>query len=315
MIASCCLSQSSESIIIIFIYAICCHHEAPFGRTHFHISNRLPAIAVLANLQATSAHTTTVSSTDLPIATDDASGAISRAWCHNHAGNPHSLLRHNNSTHRRRLHALRQQMRAAGVHAYIVTGLDEHLNDDVAERDRRREYISGFGGRIGDAVVTHDALAMWTNDRHVAQANYELDCDWQIYSVDRAASTNVTAWLAEQLPADACVGADPATVPHQLWHAWQRHLAADKAIRLLRLPRNLVDEIWGAERPAPNADALVVHGLHYAGERYGAKLRAVRHALRAHKADAMVVSALTEIAWVLNLRGNDLPYTPVFKVS
>lgn len=209
-------------------------------------------------------------------------------------------------------------MRNTGVHAYIVTNFDEHLNDDVAPRDRRREYISGFAGRIGDAVITHDSVAMWTNDRYVAQANYELDCEWQLFSVDRAdgrAAPNVTVWLQQQLPADTCVGADPATVPHHQWHGWLRQFeAGGKSIRLLRLPRNLIDEIWGADRPDANADAVQVHGLHYAGERYGVKLAAVRHALRLHKADALVVTSLTEIAWVLNLRGNDLPYTPVFKV-
>lgn len=217
-------------------------------------------------------------------------------------------------------------MRAADVHAYIVTAYDEHLNVDVAERDRRREYISGFGGAVGDAVITADAVALWTSERYVAQAIYELDCDWQIFSTDRTShhnqnhqsshhtsQPNVTAWLQMQLPPDACVGADPATVPHHMWHRWAAHLESGKFIRLLRLNRNLVDEIW-TERPAANADAIEVHPLQYAGERYGAKLVAVRQYLALHNLDAMVVGALTEIAWVLNLRGNDLPFTPVFKV-
>lgn len=207
-------------------------------------------------------------------------------------------------------------MRSANLTAYIITAFDEHLNTDVAERDQRRHFISGFAGAIGDAVITADAVAMWTNDRFVAQANYELACEWQIFSTDRVRSgehQNMTEWLLAAVPPDACIGADPATVPHARWHRWETQLHG-KFIRLLRVNRNLVDEMW-PERPPANADAIQVHGVHYAGERFGAKLAAVRRYLREHEADAMVVSALTEIAWVLNLRGNDLPYTPVFKVS
>lgn len=207
-------------------------------------------------------------------------------------------------------------MRTAGLYAYIISGVDEHLNTDVAERDRRRQFISGFAGAVGDAVVTADAVAVWTNDRYVAQANYELACEWKIFSTDRVRSgehRNMTDWLLAEVPAEACVGADPSTVPHVVWHRWEAQLRG-KFIRLLRVNRNLVDEMW-PDRPAANTDAIRVHGVYYAGERFGAKLAAVRQYLREHEADAMIVSALTEIAWVLNLRGNDLPYTPVFKVS
>lgn len=116
-----------------------------------------------------------------------------------------------------------------------------------------------------------------------------------------------------QLAPDSRVGADPHTVPHHIWHKWDHHLQSLKFIRLLKLNRNLIDDIW-SERPAPNLDPITIQPVSKAGEPFGSKLSAVRQTLRSHECDAMIVTSSTEIAYLLNLRGNDLPFVPVFKV-
>lgn len=109
------------------------------------------------------------------------------------------------------------------------------------------------------------------------------------------------------------MGADPHTVPHFLWIQWESELYR-KFIRLVKVNRNLVDMVWEG-RPQPTEDVIRVHSLNYAGEKWQKKIETLRAHLVTERCDAIVVTSLTEIAYMLNLRGNDLPHTPVFKVN
>lgn len=109
------------------------------------------------------------------------------------------------------------------------------------------------------------------------------------------------------------MGADPRTVPHSVWLEWEAKLQL-KFIRLIRLNHNLIDLVW-LHRPKESTDAIKVHSMQFAGEKWQTKIEKLRKHLIEEKCDAMIVTSLTEIAYLLNLRGNDLPYTPVFKVS
>lgn len=111
---------------------------------------------------------------------------------------------------------------------------------------------------------------------------------------------------------NARVGVDPRTVPHKVWLEWESELQL-KFIRLVKLNRNLIDLVW-IDRPPANTALIKVHPLEHAGEKWQSKLNKLRRKLVEDHCDGMVVTSLTEIAYLLNLRGNDLPYTPVFKV-
>lgn len=111
----------------------------------------------------------------------------------------------------------------------------------------------------------------------------------------------------------ARVGCDPRTVPHKLWLEWEAQLQL-KYIRVIRLNHNLIDLIW-LHRPKESTELIQVHPLKYAGEKWQNKIQTLRKHLVEEHCDAMVVTSLTEIAYLLNLRGSDVPYKPVFKVS
>lgn len=123
---------------------------------------------------------------------------------------------------------------------------------------------------------------------------------------------SVPFWFQAHLKTDTRVGIDPHTVPHHIWSKWESELAS-RFIRLIRVNRNLVDIIW-PDRPSPPIDLLDVHPVTYAGEKWQSKVESLRAQLVEDRCDAIVVTALTDVAYLLNLRGRDLPHSPVFKV-
>lgn len=103
-------------------------------------------------------------------------------------------------------------------------------------------------------------------------------------------------------------------VPHVTWSAWEKNFSRE-GLSLIQVKNNLVDLVWTSDRPEPRQFSIKVHPQMYAGEKWQSKLQRLRKALLAYEVDAMVVTSLTEIAYLLNLRGFDIPYIPVFKVT
>ncbi|EDW58690.2 xaa-Pro aminopeptidase ApepP [Drosophila virilis] len=221
------------------------------------------------------------------------------------------------SAYRSRLLAMREQMliratlEGPEIYGYILPSTDEHLNQEVATRDQRLLYLSGYTGNRAVAAVTQGGAAIWLEHRFVQQADGELDCDWQIYLA--GGNVSLADWLAGQLHMNKRIGADPQLVPHHLWITWERQLA-DKFLKLIKINSNLVDMIWDAERPEPPKDQVIqVQTLDFAGEKWEDKVNELRRRLAHLGCDAMIVTSLTEIAYLLNIRGTDIPYTPVVK--
>lgn len=102
-------------------------------------------------------------------------------------------------------------------------------------------------------------------------------------------------------------------VPHATWATWEKNLIRE-GLMLVQVKNNLVDLIWTSKRPEPRKFSIKVHPQMYAGEKWQSKLHRLRKALQEAQVDAMVVTSLTEVAYLLNLRGYDIPYIPVFKV-
>ncbi|KAM7362827.1 xaa-Pro aminopeptidase 2 [Cochliomyia hominivorax] len=220
------------------------------------------------------------------------------------------------SDHRRRLFAVREQMQIRAslqgpeIDAYILPSYDEHLNQEVALRDQRLKYLTGFTGTNAFAVITHKGAALWVENRYVQQADGELDCDWEIYRLND--TTTIADWLDSQLYPNQRIGADPHLVPHHLWMKWENQIS-DKLLELTKINNNLIDLIWKAERPEPNMVTIQVQEKTFAGERWEDKVKELRKRLNHHNCDAMIVTSLTEIAYILNIRGIDIPFTPVVK--
>lgn len=216
-----------------------------------------------------------------------------------------------------RLQALRDHMAAAngghGVAAFIVPSEDPHMSEYAPKCHARREWLSNFTGSAGTVVITQDAALLWTDGRYFLQAEQELPEGWTLMRSGTPGVLEIADWLAAQLPEGASVGIDPFL--HTLEGARKLETAltrAGKQLVPLVEEGNLVDRVWGAERPAAPADPLRIHAFAHAGESVEDKILRMRAKFAAAGAGALLVTMLDETAWLFNLRGTDVAYNPVF---
>lgn len=213
-----------------------------------------------------------------------------------------------------RLAKLRQLMRQSGVAAYIIPSDDEHGSEYTANADHRREWITGFTGSAGDAVVTMTEALLWTDSRYWVQANRQLDCNsWTLMKKGEPDVLSIEKWLGKNLDKSALVGADSRMLSYNQWSTWDTYLAGLNGPRMLPIEKNLVDEVWGADRPAYPDTPITPLDVKYTGVAWQSKVEKVRDSMRASGNDLLVLSALDDCAWLLNLRSGEVPYTPVFR--
>ncbi|XP_067011174.2 xaa-Pro aminopeptidase 1 [Anabrus simplex] len=192
------------------------------------------------------------------------------------------------------------------VDAYIVTSNDEHQSESVPERDRRCYFLTGFAGSNGLAVVTATRAGVWTDGRYFLQADQQLDCQWELVH------TTVAEWLSEGLGYGARVGADPKLMSNFGWQTLEEQLASVN-MTLVEVKENLIDKIWTKGRPAYPSYPAFVYNISYAGVSWQDKVQDVRTDLLTYGADAMIVTSLDEVAWLLNIRGRDVRHNPVVR--
>ncbi|XP_066253724.1 xaa-Pro aminopeptidase ApepP-like isoform X1 [Euwallacea similis] len=229
-------------------------------------------------------------------------------------GNPIPPARRVNTT--MRLIEMRQIMKSEvilgtrPIDAYIVTSSDEHQSVETDEYDRRREFISGFSGSYGDTIITIDKAVLWTDGRYHLQADEQIDCNWLLMREGHKNIPTRSQWLKSQFPKGARLGANPKIISEYMWKKFEHELAGTK-IDLIALNVSIVDKIWPEhQRPRKrNKDAFIFE-MEYAGKNYTTKLQEVRKMVKKAGADAMVVTSLDEIAWLLNIRGRDTPFSP-----
>ena len=198
---------------------------------------------------------------------------------------------------------------------YIVPTADAHQSEYVAECDFRRAYISGFTGSAGTALLLSPSVSpthkLWTDGRYFLQATQQLTPDWQLMRSRQPNVLELEEYIANTLPANSKVGVDPTTLSVTGYRALT-DACRPKGIEIVTHTANLVDEVWGSHRPAVPSHPIIVHGEQWAGESAAAKVAKVRADLTKHKCHALVVSTLDEVAWLLNVRGSDVEYNPVF---
>ncbi|XP_076251360.1 xaa-Pro aminopeptidase ApepP-like isoform X1 [Rhynchophorus ferrugineus] len=229
-------------------------------------------------------------------------------------GNAVQPSRRLNSTSR--LIELRQLMRSEvrlqtlPIDAYIITSSDEHQSVEVDEYERRREFISGFSGSYGDAIITMNKAALWTDGRYHLQADEQIDCNWLLMREGHRNIPTRYQWLKTEFPKGARVGVYPKLISEYMWNKFKQELA-DSKIELVALNVSLIDEIWPAKDRGQmrNKDAFVLD-IKYTGKNYSIKLEELRRQIIKAGAEAMVVTSLDEIAWLLNIRGRDIPFSP-----
>lgn len=212
-----------------------------------------------------------------------------------------------------RLARLRELMKREHLSAFIFPSTDAHQSEYVADHWRGREWISGFNGSAGTAVVTMKSAALWTDSRYFLAAEEQLEgTGYQLMRQKMEGTPTIAEWLGKELQdvQSPEVGLDGMVNSYNYVKDLSYSLRKLGGITL-RTNLDPLDQIW-ENRPSLPANPVEIQPLEYAGEKLASKVARIRKALRELHADGMLVSALDDIAWTLNLRGTDVHCNPVF---
>jgi Xaa-Pro aminopeptidase len=212
-----------------------------------------------------------------------------------------------------RLADLREIMQREHLSAFIFPSTDPHNGEYVPDHWKGREWISGFNGSAGTAVVTMKGAALWTDSRYFLAAAEQLaGTEFQLMKLKMPGTPTVSHWLGEELrDVDSPeIGVDGMVNSCASVESLIHEMRQEGGITV-RTNLDPLAKIW-KDRPAIPDDQVFIQPMEYAGESCSSKLQRIRKALRALHADGMLVSALDDIAWTLNLRGSDVHCNPVF---
>lgn len=212
-----------------------------------------------------------------------------------------------------RLARLRELMKREHLSAFIFPSTDAHQSEYVADHWRGREWISGFNGSPGTAVVTMKSAALWTDSRYFLAAEEQLeDTEYQLMRLKMEGTPTIAEWLGKELQdvQSPEVGLDGMVNSYNYVKDLSYSLRKLGGITL-RTNLDPLEQIW-ENRPSLPANPVEIQPLEYAGETLASKVVRIRKSLRELHADGMLVSALDDIAWTLNLRGTDVHCNPVF---
>jgi Xaa-Pro aminopeptidase len=194
----------------------------------------------------------------------------------------------------------------------VIPSEDSHSSEYIAPCDARREFISGFSGSAGCAVVTHDKAALATDGRYFNQASKQLDENWLLLKQGLQDVPTWQEWSAEQSEGGKIVGVDPTVISAPDARKLADRIKKRGGQDLIAIEENLVDLVWGDQRPPRPSEPVNVLTKGFSGKDVKTKLEELRKDLEKKQSSGFIVSMLDEIAWLFNLRGNDIPYNPVF---
>ncbi|AKQ33982.1 aminopeptidase P family protein [Candidatus Coxiella mudrowiae] len=214
-----------------------------------------------------------------------------------------------NSSIKNRLFQLRQLMREFGADYYYIPATDPHKNEYLPPCWQRRAWISGFTGSAGDVIVGMDNAFLWTDPRYFLQAEQQLDSTlFELMKMSQGETPNIDQWLREQ-KGPIIFATDPQVISIRQVEKIEKALLPQKG-KLLLVDNNLVDQLW-KDRPALPNHPIQLHPEQYAGVSAEEKLVTLRRILQSEGADVLVMNILDAIAWLFNIRGNDIDYNPL----
>lgn len=216
-------------------------------------------------------------------------------------------------TIKERISVLREELQREHLAAFIFPTTDPHNSEYTAEHWKGREWISGFNGSAGTAVVTLHSAALWTDSRYFIAAASQLEgTEYQLMKLKIDGTPTIAEWLGKELADsdDKEVGIDGMTSSTTIVEELISDLRHQGGITL-RTNFDPLSRIWH-NRPSIPMGPIVIQPLEYTGEETLSKLTRIRKALREQHADGMLMASLDDIAWTLNLRGTDVQYSPVF---
>ena len=207
-----------------------------------------------------------------------------------------------------RLAKLREIMKQEGISACIVPGTDPHASEYIADFWKEREWISGFDGSAGTAAVTLDKAGVWTDSRYFLQGEEQLEgTGFELMKQGLPDTLEIIPWLISELKVGEKVAVNSQMFSVNAYAAMKNELQSN-GIQLVAL--DLMAKTW-TDRPALPLNKLFVFDVKYAGKSTSEKLQILRTELKKLRANTFIMSALDDIAWLFNIRGNDVSYNPV----
>lgn len=212
------------------------------------------------------------------------------------------------NTIQQRLSVLRDAMKKNGVAACIIPGTDPHASEYIADFWKEREWISGFDGSAGTAVVSLDAAGVWTDSRYFLQAADQLkDTGFNLMKMGLPETPDILPWLAQELKPGEKVAVNPQMFSLNAYASMEKELSMN-GLQLVAI--DIPGIAWTDRTPLPTAP-FFVFSTKSAGQSCTDKIKAVRREMQKAHADVFVMSALDDIAWLFNIRGRDVDYNPV----
>ncbi len=209
-----------------------------------------------------------------------------------------------------RLDSLREEMKKRGIDIYVIPTSDFHNSEYVGDYFKAREFMSGFTGSAGTAIVTADMAGLWTDGRYFIQAAAELEgSGFELYRMGMEGVPTETEFVRAELPEGGVIGFDGRVISAKQAEDFKK--IADEKRGSLYVTEDLVDLVW-EDRPAMSCTPIWILTEEQVGESTESKLGRIREQMKKEGADCHVVSCLYDIAWILNLRADDIANCPVF---
>jgi Xaa-Pro aminopeptidase len=206
-----------------------------------------------------------------------------------------------------RVAALRTELKVRGLDGFIVPRADRYQNEYVPPSDERLAWLTGFTGSAGLAIVLADRAVLFVDGRYQVQVREEVDT--AIFTIEHLVDSPPPAWIKTNLPKNAKLGYSPWL--HTVDGAERLAKACEAAGgTLIADDDNPIDAVW-TDRPEPPLGPVVMHDLRYAGEDAASKLERARADMQAGTADTLMVCDPHAVSWLFNIRGSDVPHTPV----
>ena len=210
-------------------------------------------------------------------------------------------------THEARLSALRKELSRRELDGFVIPLGDEHLSEYVGAYAQRLAWLTGFGGSAGSVAVLSDKAAIFVDGRYTLQVKDQVD--GRLYDYKSVPGDSMAQWLADNGGDGARIGFDP-WLHTQGWAKAMRKVLEKAGAQLVPVSDNPIDAVWD-DQPEPSAAPAFLQDDSLAGRSSADKRAQIADGLKAEGLDAVVISALDSVAWVLNIRGSDVERTPV----
>lgn len=200
-------------------------------------------------------------------------------------------------------------MKEQGIDIYLIPTSDFHESEYVGAYFKARKFMSGFTGSAGTLVVTHTQAGLWTDGRYFIQAEAQLkNSGIDLYKMGMKDVLNIEDFIIEKMPQGGKLGFDGRVVNSRMGLKLEEKLKEKNASIIY--DRDIVNEVW-SDRPALSCEPAFLLDIQYAGKSREEKLEDLRKKMEQEKADIFILTCLDDIAWLFNIRGNDIPYNPV----